>query len=497
MDVQTGGILAMATYPYFDLNDPRTLDANSQVYSECLTKLAKMTEYTPGTEEYENKLKELQLTTTWSNKAVNGMYIPGSTFKVITAALAYEEDLVNVTETYTCVGSYRVADRIIHCHKREGHGTMTFAEGIQQSCNPWLMRMGLRVGQSTFYKYFESFGYLEKTGIDLSGEEKGVFYAENAFTELNLATSSFGQNFKVTPLQQICAIAAVANGGYLLTPHVVKEIQDSEGNVIASYGQNVRRQVVSAETCATISAILEQGVSGSGGAKNAYVAGYRVAAKTGTSEKIGEPGPDGEEGYICSCVGYAPADDPKIAVLIIVDEPTAGVLYGSYVAAPYVANVMKTVLPYLGVEAEYTEKELANMALTVPNVVTWSSGMARSYAADMGFEVEIIGNGSVVRAQSPAGGAKVESSHAKLILYTDSYADRVLVTVPDLSGMTAVAANETLASRGLNIRIEGTNNYLSGTGAVAISQSPAAGTEVEQGTVVTVTFRNKDDNDLT
>ena len=489
MDVNTGAILAMATYPDFDLNDPRTLNSDSQALLDSFG-------FAVDSAEYTAKKQELQLNT-WSNKAITEVYMPGSTFKMVTAAMAYEENLVSTTETHTCTGSYTVSGRRIHCHKREGHGTLTFAEGIQQSCNPWLMKMGLRVGQENFYDYFKSFGYLEKTGIDLPGEGSSIFYQQDKFTELDLATSSFGQNFKISPIQQITAISAVANGGYLVQPHLVKEVQDSDGNMIESYGQNVRRQVISEETCKVISGILEEGVSGSGGAKNAYVAGYRVAAKTGTSEKIDKKAETGEEYYVCSCVGYAPADDPQIAVLIMVDEPTSGVLYGSYVAAPYVANVMEVALPYLGVEAVYTEQELANMAVTVPNVVGWSPSYAQSYAEDLGFTVEIVGEGGVVRSQSPTSNVKVESDKAKLILYTETGAERVMVKVPDLSGMTAVAANETLAARGLNIRIEGTNNYLSGTGAVAIRQSLAAGTEVERGTVVTVTFRNKDDNDLT
>jgi stage V sporulation protein D (sporulation-specific penicillin-binding protein) len=289
------------------------------------------------------------------------------------------------------------------------------------------------------------------------------------------------------------AVAAVANGGYLVEPHLLKEVLDSEGNVVKTYETEVRRQVISTTTARTLATILEEGVSGNGGAKNAYVAGYRVAAKTGTSEKKDRKSEDGTEYYVCSCVGFAPAEDPQVAVLILVDEPTAGTLYGSYVAAPYLANVMEAILPYLGVEAVYTEKELANMALTVPSYVGWSASLAESYAEELGFEVEIVGEGTYVRSQSPESGAEVESAKAKIILYTDNQTEHTLVTVPDLAGKTAVAANETLANRGLNIRIKGTNNYLSGTGAVAIAQDPAPGTQVEAGTVITVTFRNKDD----
>lgn len=485
VDVETGGILGMATYPTFDLNDPRTLNSDS-------LKTLLSSGYAEGSSEYTALKQELQLTT-WSNKSITEAYMPGSTFKIVTASMAYEEDLVSENETFYCPGYFKVGGRTIHCHKLVGHGSLTFAEGLQQSCNPILMMMGQRIGQEKFYSYFRSFGYLEKTGIDLPGEGVSIFYDPDNFKEIDLATASFGQNFKITPLQQIMAVTAVANGGYLLTPHLLQEELDADGNVVKTYGTSTRRQVISTDTATTLAEILEAGVSGDGGAKNAYVAGYRVAAKTGTSEKIDKKDDSGREYYVCSCVGFAPADDPKIAVLILVDEPTEGVLYGSYVAAPYLAKVMEAVLPYLGVEAVYTDKELANMAKTMPDVTYWSVSAAQSYAAEQGFTVEVVGSGSLVYGQSPAAGAKVESSRARLILYTEQQAERGTVTVPDLIGRTAVSANEILAGRHLNIRIQGTNNYLSGTGAVAIEQSIPAGTEVEPGTIITVTFRSKED----
>ncbi len=484
IDVHTGELLAMATYPDFDLNDPRKLNEDSQATLDA-------SGYEVDSEKYTALKQELQLTT-WSNKAVTEVYMPGSTFKIVTASMAYEEQLVSATERFYCPGYHTVLGIKIRCHKTNGHGSLTFAEGLQHSCNPILMMMGARIGRENFYRYFKSFGYLEKTGIDLPGEGTGIFYPEDAFTELDLATASFGQNFKVTPIQQLMAVATVANGGYLLTPHMVKEVLDSEGNVVTTYDEGVKRQVISTATAKKLAEVLEGGVSGGTGAKNAYVAGYRVAAKTGTSEKIDKKNETGIEYYVCSCVGFAPADDPEIAVIILVDEPTQGVLYGSYVAAPYLANVMRDVLPYLGVEAVYTDKELANMAVTAPSLVGWYATVAEDTAEDRGFEVEIVGNGQIVRAQSPAAGTQVESANAKIILYTETDAEITTVTVPDVLGKTAVSANELLANRNLNIRIEGTNNYLSGSGAVAISQSPAAGTEVAPGTVITVTFRNRE-----
>ncbi|MBQ4113042.1 MAG: stage V sporulation protein D, partial [Clostridia bacterium] len=367
VDVNTGELLAMATYPDFDLNDPRALNEFDQ---EILNEAG----LAADSEEYAKLKQELQLTT-WSNKAVTEIYMPGSTFKVVTASMAYEENLVDPNYYYNCPGYHIVLGRKIRCHKTTGHGRQDFATGLQNSCNPVLMMMGASIGRERFYNYFRSFGYLEKTGIDLPGEGVSIFHREGYFTdpdnltaEMDLATASFGQNFKVSPIQQIMAVATVANGGYLLTPRMVKEVVDSEGNVVETYSTTVKRQVISKSTSEKLATVLEQGVSGGAGAKNAYVAGYRVAAKTGTSEKIDKKNDTGKEYYICSCVGFAPADDPRIAVLVLVDEPTKGVLYGSVVAAPYLAGVMRDVLPYLGVEAEYTDKELANLAVEAPSL---------------------------------------------------------------------------------------------------------------------------------
>lgn len=491
IDVDTGELLAMATYPPFDLNNPRALNDYDQAVLDASGLGA-------DSEAYTKLKQELQLNA-WSNKAVTEVYMPGSTFKIVTASMAYEEALLTETETFYCPGYHYPlpGSKIkIRCHKTTGHGSQTFAQGLQNSCNPVLMMVGARIGRERFYSYYGAFGYLEKTGIDLPGEGNGLFYPKDSFSELDLATASFGQNFKVSPIQQLMAVTVVANGGYLMTPRMVREVVDSEGKVIETYGSETKRQAISTSTATRLASVLEQGVSGGAGAKNAYVAGYRVAAKTGTSEKIDKKNETGKEYYVCSCVGFAPADDPEIAVLLLVDEPTKGVLYGSTVAAPYLANVMRDVLPYLGVEAVYTEKELANMAVKAPSLVSWYTSVARNTAEGKGFEVEVVGNGSVVQAQSPAPYTELESHNAKIILYTETDAERTTVTVPDLSGKTAVAANEILANHGLNIRIAGTNNYMSGSGAVAVAQSHAPGSEVERGTVITVTFRNQDADDI-
>ena len=520
MNVQTGAILGMAVYPDFDLNNPRELDEQSLSILQSFG-------YEVGSDAYNTLKQNLQLNM-WSNKAITESYIPGSTFKVMTAAMALEEDVVTLSESNTCTGSFTVLGQRIHCHKVQGHGSLTFAEGIQQSCNPWLMKVGLRLGTNTFYNYLKAFGYLEKTGIDLPGEGGGVFASQDAFTDLDLAIYAFGQNFNVTLIQQITAVSAVANGGYLVTPHFVSSITDQNGNVIQSFDNNVRRQVISQSVCQTVAKVLEEGVSGTGGAKNAYVAGYRLAAKTGTSEKKERECPlcgytaspatiEGEgmfvctmcnytgvpaefkvsEKYVCSTVAFAPADDPQYAIIIMVDEPTEGTLYGSVVAAPYVANVMETILPYLGVEAVYTDKELANMATKIPNLVGYTVSAARSYCQKNGLNIEIVGpDEGIIRRQYPESGTVVEKNSARILAYTDKETETLTVKVPNVTGMTAAAANQVLINAGLNIRILGTKNYLSGTGAVVVSQSVAAGEIVPKGTVVEVTFRYLDDKDF-
>ena len=313
-------------------------------------------------------------------------------------------------------------------------------------------------------------------------------------TGLDLAIYAFGQNFNVTPIQQIMAVSAVANGGDLVTPYLVEKITDDSGNIIYSHNVEVKRQVISEDICKTIAQMLEEGVSGDGGAKNAYVAGYRVAAKTGTSEKKDA----GKEGmYICSTVAFAPADDPEIAIIIIVDEPTKGVLYGSSVAAPYVSAALKNIMPYLGVEAVYTEAELAKMAVKVGSYKNWSASAAKnSIEKNLGVKVTVVGelNGTV-KDQLPASGSYIEKSSGNIVLYVGNNTPEENITVPNLIGMTAVAANQELINLGLNIKIEGTNNYLSGSSARVYSQSVAAGTKVARGSVITLNFRYLDDID--
>ncbi len=475
MNPKTGEILAMATYPYYDLNSPRTLP---DYYDQFLEVYAEL--YGEDSEEYQKKASEY-LFSTWNNKCLTDTYEPGSTSKIFTTAMALEENLANVNETFTCTGSYMVSgwSRPIKCHKVTGHGTLTFAEALQQSCNPVMMRLAERIGISTFCDYFSAFGLDSKTGIDLPGEADSIYTSEENMSGVDLAVYSFGQRYNVTAIQQITAVASVANGGTLVTPHLVKEIVDDDGNVLASFGTTAVRQVVSEDVADTISIILEEGVSGDGGAKNAYVKGYKIAAKTGTSEK----GTDGAR--IASTVAYAPADDPEVICILIVDEPTIGSLYGSTVAAPYVAKIMADVLPYLGIEPEYTSEELEEAELDLPNFRGMSLDEAILRLMGAGLSYEIVGNGTSVINQTPPSGSTIMKENGKVILYTSEDAEEKTAKVPTVIGMTAEAANKALTDAGFNILITGNPSG----GTTATSQSIPGGTITEKGTVITVEFR--------
>lgn len=517
IDVDTGAILAMATSSPFDLNAPAELDEGSKQILNSLVAEG----YDEQSEVYTDTLHALRATM-WSNKAVTESYIPGSTFKIITSSMALEEKLVNLTESLTCSGSRTLYGHRIHCHVTAGHGNLSFPTGLQQSCNVWFMELGERIGIQKYKDYVEMFGYTEKTGIDLPGEGSGIFATE--MTNLDLAIYAFGQNFNVTPIQQLTAIASVANGGTLVTPYLVEKITDNAGNVVYQHELQTKRGTVSDETCETVSKILEEGVSTNGGAKNAYVAGYRVAAKTGTAEKKERECPkcgytgvptevvDGiqfyvcsvcsfrgeedyfevSEKYICSTVAYAPADDPQIAIIIMVDEPTAGSLYGSTVAAPYVANVLENALPYLGVEAKYTEQESSKLNVKVGSYRGWTIDRAVEYIEERGLKVEVIGGtgnyeDDVVTSQLPAYGEYIDKSSGTIYLYAD-VKPTPNVAVPVLIGENPVLANRILTYLNLNIKIEGDGGHSSGTEYRVVYQSVEPGTKVPEGTVITVKF---------
>ena len=482
VNVKTGAILAMATVPGFDLNDPWTLN---EYYSNFLIEDALV----EGSDEY-NKAKQDYLMDMWRNKAVSDSYIPGSTFKVVSSSMALTENKVKLeNDNVFCGGSLQLFGHTIHCHVVKGHGLLSFAQGLVQSCNVWFMTIGERLGITKFYDYFKSFGYLEKTGIDLPGEGNSVIKTQNDMTDLDLAIYAFGQNFNITPIQHMMAIAAVANGGYLLKPYLVEQITDNEGNVTYQHETEVKRQVISKDVCDKLAVILEEGVSGDGGAKNVYVAGYKIAAKTGTSEKKGtEIRVDNVEPYICSCVAFAPADDPEIAILIMVDEPSQGVLYGSVIAAPYMGALMEDILPYIGVEKDVS----TDNRVKVPDLMGMPLEDAINQAEDYEYEVIVKGNGDYVTDQMPKGSSVIDRTNKVITLYTGDAEPEATVTVPNLVGKGAFAANQMLVNAKLNVCIDGTDNYMSGAGAIVIEQSIPAGTKVAPGTVVTVTFRYLD-----
>jgi len=488
MNVNNGEIYAMGTYPTFDLNNPYMLDEYSQAALDAMGLASDSPEYLSA--KY-NLLYGL-----WANKAVTGLYEPGSTFKILTTAMALDEGVTYLSEGFKCTGAHYVKGYgNVHCHQAGGHGALSMAEGLQQSCNPVFMILGERLGTNLFYNYFTAFGYSGRTGIDLPAEASPIITPEKNFTGVSLAVYSFGQTFKTSPIQQIRAIAAVANGGYLVTPHVLKSIKDDDGNIVAKFSTEPVRQVVSTDAATTVTGVLEAGVSGNGGAKNAYVKGYKIAAKTGTSEKRDLIAQYGDKPHyrVGSTVAYAPAENPEVAVLILVDEPSNGVVYGSRVAAPYVANLLAYVLPYLGYEPEYTEEELKLAQIAVPDCVGSSVDGAKSDLTWRGLTVEVIGDGDTVTGQLPMAGESVTQKSGRVLLYTNGELPVADVTVPDVIGITAEAANRHIINEGLNISLTGASGIHEG--AIVINQTPAAGSKVAKGTVVTIEIRYMDSTD--
>jgi stage V sporulation protein D (sporulation-specific penicillin-binding protein) len=361
-----------------------------------------------------------------------------------------------------------------------------------------MMQVAARIGNKTFYDYFISFGFTSKTGIDLPGEENGIYTKLSGFNAVELACYSFGQTFKTTPIRQLTAIAAIANGGYLVTPHIVSAITDSRGNVIEEYEYGTVRQVVSKGVCALIRDVLEDGVSGQGGAKNAYVAGYKIAAKTGTSEKRDKinPATGKFDLRIASCVAMAPADSPRIVAILVVDEPHTDTVYGSALAAPYMANLMADVLPYLGVERKYSDEEMSRIGVTVGKYVGFEVSAAQKKVTDLGVNCVIVGKGDKVIRQIPEAGSQITKINGtKIILYTEEGGVEDPLTVPNVKGMTASVAITTLQSAGFNVYIKGSTNFTEGAGAVVIDQIPADKTLMNRGDVVTIVCRYLDGTD--
>lgn len=476
MNVKTAEILAMVTKPDYDLNKPFEVTAAvEEKYPGIKEELAGL-----NGSKYNAKLTE-SLMFLRRNKAVVDSYEPGSTFKIAVASMALEEKAVGLNDHFYCSGSIKVADRRISCANRNGHGAQTFVQGVQNSCNPVFIEVGKRVGRERFLKYLKGFGFLDKTGIELPGETTGIFHDEANFKEIDLATSSFGQSFNVTPLQMVTMVAAVANGGKMMKPHLVKQLVDEDKNVIEDYKPTFVRQVISEKTSKQMCEILESVVS-KGGGKNAYLAGYRIAGKTGTSEKQ----PRGTGKYVASFVGFAPADDPQIVCLVILDQPPVGATYyGGLIAAPVVKNILEESLSYLGIEPEYKEDEMAFLDVTVPSITGKSKAEAKTAAEEAGLKAEIKGSGDIITEQVPKAYSKLAKG-SKIVMYTEGEACEKTVTIPNVVGCLASAANKGITDAGLNVKIKGLANVAGA--AVCSAQSPAAGTVVEPGTVVTLEF---------
>ena len=475
MDVKTGEILAMATKPDFDPNSYAVITDEA-----ALTAINAAT-----TDEEKNELVAAARNKMWRNKAVVDTYEPGSTFKILTSAIAIEQNLVSDNNTFYCSGSTEVAGTTIRCWKAGGHGMQTFAQAIQNSCNPAFIEIGMRVGKENFFKYVNGFGLTEKTGIDVTGEALGIFFDKNLYGPVENATTSFGQGFQITPIQLISAISAVANNGKFVTPHVVKEIIDADGNIVKKTETNVKRQVVSQKTSEKLRSMLEDAVAiGSG--KNAYIKGYRIAGKTGTSEKQ----PRSANKKIASMVAFAPADDPQIAVLVMIDEPEAGQYFGGVIAAPVVGRIMENTLQYLGIEKVLTEEE-QNQEIQVVNVIGKTADEAKKIVVDAGFKYSIEGDGDTVVKQVPQSGVRLPKGTV-ILLYTEEK-EAQMVTVPSVENCSVLQANNIIISSGLNMKVSGGGSEVAEAGdAIAANQEPAAGTVVEKGSVVYVEFRHLD-----
>ena len=472
MDVNTGAILAMVTTDGYDLNNPYELSAKDK----------KKIKSTPKKKQAE--AESAALSNMWRNKAVADTYMPGSVFKMCVASAALEENLVNEKTSFTCTGSISVEGETIHCSNISGHGTQNFVEAISNSCNPAFVQIGQMLGASKFRQYYQGFGFSDKTGIDLPGEAEDSFWKEGKMGGVDLAVASFGQNFSITPIQMITACAAVSNGGYVVQPHVVSKITDSKGNVIKTVDKKVKRQVISDDTSKKMNEYLEYNTERQG-ATAGYISGYKVAGKTGTSEKKGVTKAESSfsEDYISSFCGYAPADDPQIAMLVFFDTPDGDAYYGSQVSSPVFINIMSEVLPYLDVKTSYTDEELGYVDASAGDYTGVSVDEAKTAVEADGFTATVKGNGSTVISQIPTVSSGLQKG-GSIVLYTDSDSQSETVSVPSLIGLSPDEVNNVASAYGLNVSFSGATTS-SGTSS---SQNIEAGTSVSPGTVITVSF---------
>lgn len=472
MDVNTGAILAMVTTDGYDLNNPYELSAKDK----------KKIKSTPKKKQAE--AESAALSNMWRNKAVADTYMPGSVFKMCVASAALEENLVNEKTSFTCTGSISVEGETIHCSNISGHGTQNFVEAISNSCNPAFIQIGQMLGAGKFRQYYQGFGFSDKTGIDLPGEAEDSFWKEGKMGGVDLAVASFGQNFSITPIQMITACAAVSNGGYVVQPHVVSKITDSKGNVIKTVDKKIKRQVISDDTSKKMNEYLEYNTERQG-ATAGYISGYKVAGKTGTTEKRGVTKVESSfsEDYISSFCGYAPADDPQIAMLVFFDTPDGDAYYGSQVSSPVFINIMSEVLPYLDVKTSYTDEELGYVDASAGDYTGVSVDEAKTAVEADGFTATVKGNGSTVISQIPTVSSGLQKG-GSIVLYTDSDSQSETVSVPSLIGLSPDEVNDVASAYGLNVSFSGATTS-SGTSS---SQNIEAGTSVSPGTVITVSF---------
>lgn len=480
MDVNTGEILGMAVKGDFDPNNPGVVaDANKQAEIAALPE--------DQQEEATNEALQQQ----YRNKAVSDTYYPGSVFKIITASMCLQDGIYNENSMFYCSGSITPVpgEQTIHCHVLSGHGSETFVQSLCNSCNPAFATMGMSLGADKFYQYYSAFGFSEKTGIDLPGEASDIFFSDDGeMSIMDLAVASFGQNFSITPIQMLTATAAVANGGYLVQPHVVDKIIDDDGNIVKSYGTTVKRQVISEDVSNRMCSILQQNaIDGSG--SSGYISGYRICGKTGTSEKIADYNQNGGNmTYISSYCGFAPADDPQVALLVFFDDPEGPYYYGSMVAGPAFKSSMENILPYLGIEKKYTENEAEEADISTPSVIGHSVSDAKSMISSSNLGATVYGSGDTVIRQVPEAGQSVPQGGTVALYTDDSSSSSEIVEVPSFINMSAAEVQSAANSAGLNVRTSGKEE----SGSIARTQSIAAGSKVNKGTVITVEFSTND-----
>ena len=474
MNCNTGAVLAMSSLPDYDCNEPYKL-----TYSKDKKAIKKLSDKT-AKQEAESAAVQNQ----WRNFTVSDTYVPGSVFKTFVASAALEENVVNLNTTYNCTGSIQVDKYKMKCHYHPGHGTQTLTQGLENSCNPFFITIGQKLGVHNYFKYFDAFGFTQKTNIDLPGEASPQYYKEDQYGIVELSSASFGQTNSLTPIQVCTGLCAIANGGKLLQPYLVSSIVDANGKTVKKTETKEIRQVISADTSEKVRKMMKSVVD-NGTGKNGYVAGYSVGGKTGTSTKLGESKNGEGDKYIVSFGAIAPSDDPEIAMLIIVDEPNQD-LGGGALCAPIAAQVTQEAMNVLGIEPKYNDSEMKDLSKQTPNVVGKSLDEAKKALEENNLNYVVVGDDSTVTRQCPSGADTIPNG-GTVYLYTDD-AEKQTVIVPDFTGLTVNEAKDLASSSNLNIQIAG-NSMSSGT-VVAYRQSEEKQAKVEKGTVVTVTFKN-------